>query len=146
MYLCGVLLLQFFLLASCWKSSFACFSFLLLFEKLVLMSSAACNFSFSSAHTSSFPGLLPTGVSLSLHFLFSEVSTWVFCFSLPCFEMSGQVIWQCCSPDTIVLKKIILRLYIHLMVSQSFNLLVVTLKVHFVVFNTIGLPAGDAWM
>lgn len=111
---------------------FLCFSFFLLCEKLVLMSSAACNFSSSSVYTSSSLGLLPVGVSLSLHFLFSEVSTWIFCFSLLCFEMAGQVIGQCCSPDTIlVLKKNILRLYICLMVSQTFNLLVVPLKVHF---------------
>ena len=81
---------------------------LLLYEELLLMSSAAHNFSSSSSvYTSSSPGLPPVGVSLSPHFLCSEVSTWIFCFSMLCFVMAGQVIWQCCSPDTIlVLKKL----------------------------------------
>lgn len=51
-----------------------------------------------------------------------------------CFVMAGQVIWQCCSPDTIlVLKKIgiIYKLYIRSMVSVSLNALVVTLEVRF---------------
>lgn len=70
------------------------------------MSAAARNFSSSSSvYISSSLGLPPVGVSLSPHFFCSEVSTWIFCFSVLCFVMASQVIWQCWSTDTILVFK-----------------------------------------
>jgi len=60
-------------------SLFLCLNSLLLYEKVLLTCSATHNFSSSSSvYTSLSSGLPPVGVSLSPHFLYSEVFTGIF--------------------------------------------------------------------